>query len=104
MQDLRGKIALVTGAASGIGLGIAKACVDAGMKVIMADVREPNLREAASALQSDAAEVLAIPLDVSDREAWALAAARICAEVGEVDLLCSNAGVNFVGATHEATK
>ncbi|MDB6044559.1 MAG: ligN [Gammaproteobacteria bacterium] len=103
MRDLRGKIALITGAASGIGLGIARACVDAGMRVVMTDVREPILREAASALRASGADVLATQLDVSDRKAWASAAERICAEVGEVDLLCSNAGVNFVGATHEAT-
>jgi NADP-dependent 3-hydroxy acid dehydrogenase YdfG len=103
MRELRGKIALITGAASGIGLGIAKACVDAGTRVVMTDVREPILREAASTLRASGAYVLAIQLDVSDRKAWASAAEQISAEVGEVDLLCSNAGVNFVGATHEAT-
>jgi NADP-dependent 3-hydroxy acid dehydrogenase YdfG len=103
MQDLRGKIALITGAASGIGFGIAKACVDAGVRVILTDIREPILRDAASALRASGADVLAIQLDVSDREAWASAAERISAEVGDVDLLFSNAGVNFVGVTHEAT-
>jgi NADP-dependent 3-hydroxy acid dehydrogenase YdfG len=103
MQSLHGKIALITGAASGIGLGISQACADAGMRVVMTDMRESTLREAASALQASGAQVVAIQLDVSDRKAWAAIAERVATKVGEVDLLCSNAGVNFVGATHEAT-
>jgi NAD(P)-dependent dehydrogenase (short-subunit alcohol dehydrogenase family) len=51
----------------------------------------------------EGARVLAIPLDVTDRAAWISAADRVEAELGNIDVLCSNAGVNFIGATHEAT-
>jgi NAD(P)-dependent dehydrogenase (short-subunit alcohol dehydrogenase family) len=102
MEALDGKVALVTGAASGIGLGIAQACMAAGMRVVMTDVRESVLTAAAARLKGGAA-VLPLVLDVTDRPAWADCVDRIERELGGVDLLCSNAGVNFVSPTHEAT-
>ena len=103
MEHLQGKVAFITGAASGIGLGIARACVGAGMKVVMADVRREPLESAAASLASDGAVVLPLLLDVADRGEWSACADRVRRELGGVDLLCSNAGVNFVGPTHEAT-
>ena len=103
MEQLQDKVAFITGAASGIGLGIAGACVGAGMKVVMADVRREPLESAAASLASDGAVVLPLLLDVADRGEWSVCADRVRRELGGVDLLCSNAGVNFVGPTHEAT-
>ena len=103
MEQLQDKVAFITGAASGIGLGIAGACVGAGMKVVMADVRREPLESAAASLASDGAVVLPLLLDVADRGEWSACADRVRRELGGVDLLCSNAGVNFVGPTHEAT-
>lgn len=103
MQDLRDKVALITGAASGIGLGIAQACVAAGMKVAVTDIRARKLESSAAALSSEGATVVAIPLDVTNRREWASCADRVENELGPVALLCSNAGVNFVGPLHEAT-
>jgi len=103
MEQLQDKVAFITGAASGIGLGIAGACVGAGMKVVMADVRREPLESAAASLASDGAVVLPPLLDVADRGEWSACADRVRRELGGVDLLCSNAGVNFVGPTHEAT-
>ena len=103
MEQLQDKVAFITGAASGIGLGIAGACVGAGMKVVMADVRREPLESAAASLASDGAVVLPLLLDVADRGEWSACAERVRRELGGVDLLCSNAGVNFVGPTHEAT-
>jgi NAD(P)-dependent dehydrogenase (short-subunit alcohol dehydrogenase family) len=103
MEHLQGKVAFITGAASGIGLGIARACVGAGMKVVMADVRKEVLESAATSLATNEAVVLPLLLDVADRREWSACADRVRRELGEVDLLCSNAGVNFVGPTHEAT-
>jgi len=103
MEHLNGKVAFITGAASGIGLGIARACAGAGMKLAITDVREPPLQAAAASLTAGGAVVLPLILDVADRRQWNACAERVQREYGGVDLLCSNAGVNFVGPTQEAT-
>jgi NAD(P)-dependent dehydrogenase (short-subunit alcohol dehydrogenase family) len=103
MQDLKDKVAFITGAASGIGFGIAQACLRAGMKVVIADVRAKALDSAAAALLVEGKAVLPLLLDVTDRKGWQACANRVQKEFGAVDLLCSNAGVNFVGPTQEAT-
>jgi NAD(P)-dependent dehydrogenase (short-subunit alcohol dehydrogenase family) len=103
MEHLKDKVAFITGAASGIGLGIARACVGAGMKVAIADVRDKILDSAAASLAAAGGAVLPLILDVADRRQWSVCAERVQREYGGVDLLCSNAGVNFVGPTQEAT-
>ncbi|HTL91771.1 MAG TPA: SDR family NAD(P)-dependent oxidoreductase, partial [Steroidobacteraceae bacterium] len=103
MEQLKDKVAFITGAASCIGLGIANACVRAGMKVAMADVRKNVLEPAAASLAAHGSVVLPLVLDVADRRQWAECANRVRGELGCVELLCSNAGVNFVGPTQEAT-
>jgi NAD(P)-dependent dehydrogenase (short-subunit alcohol dehydrogenase family) len=102
MEQFKDKVALVTGAASGIGLGIAGACLRAGMKVVITDVRKAALDAAAAALAAQG-KVVPLVLDVTDRQQWAACAARVATQLGDVDLLCSNAGVNFVGPTQMAT-
>jgi len=103
MEHLRDKVAFITGGASGIGLGIARACVDAGMKVVVADVRASALESAVASLGAKGGVVLPLVLDVSDRQQWSASAERVRRGYGGVDLLCCNAGINFVGPTHEAT-
>ncbi|MEP6547560.1 MAG: SDR family NAD(P)-dependent oxidoreductase [Gammaproteobacteria bacterium] len=103
MDHLDDKVAFITGAASGIGFGIAHACLGAGMKVAITDVRKAALESAAATLGVGANRLLPLVLDVTDRDAWTACAARVRREWGGVDLLCSNAGVNFIGSTHEAT-
>src|SRR5215472_4918372 len=102
MQNLRGKTAFVTGGASGIGLGIAKALLGAGMNVVVADIREDHLEEAAAELGSPE-RVLALKLDVTDRAAYARAADAAEARFGNIHILCNNAGVGVVGPTELAT-
>lgn len=102
MQDLAGKTAFVTGGASGIGLGIAKALLGAGMNVAIADIRQDHLDSAVAEL-SGGDKVLALRLDVTDRAAFARAADAAEARFGRIHLLCNNAGVAVVGPTELAT-
>jgi NADP-dependent 3-hydroxy acid dehydrogenase YdfG len=99
MQDVEGKVAFITGGASGIGLGAAKAFVDAGMKVVMADIRQDHIDEALEFFQSkqQARQVHAIRLDVTDREAFAEAARETEATFEKVHVLFSNAGMGVGG-------
>src|ERR1700733_11219510 len=101
MQDLPGKTAFVTGGASGIGLGIAKALLGAGMNVVIADIRDDHLA-AATAELGFPERVLALKLDVTDRAAYARAADAAEARFRRIHVLCSNAGVAVVGATELA--
>jgi NAD(P)-dependent dehydrogenase (short-subunit alcohol dehydrogenase family) len=102
MQNLPGKTAFVTGGASGIGLGIAKALLAAGMNVVIADIRDDHLAEATAEL-SGGDKVLAIKLDVTDRADFARAADATEATFGKIHILCNNAGVAVVGPTELAT-
>ena len=103
MREVAGKVAFVTGGASGIGLGIARTLARASVKVAIADVRPEALRAAAASLAKEGLSAVTVELDVSNRGAWPAAADRVERELGTVQILCSNAGVNFIGATQEAT-
>jgi NAD(P)-dependent dehydrogenase (short-subunit alcohol dehydrogenase family) len=102
MQNLPGKTAFVTGGASGIGLGIAKALLGAGMNVVIADIREDHLAAATAELGA-AGRVLPLKLDVTDRAAYARAADAAEARFRKIHVLCNNAGVGVVGPTELAT-
>lgn len=99
MQDVIGKGAFITGGASGIGLGIARACVQAGMRVVLADLRQDHLDQALSAFEArgQRASVHAIQLDVTDRDAYARAANEAEEVFGKVHLLFNNAGFGLMG-------
>ncbi len=95
MERVEDRVAVVTGAASGIGLGIARAFAGAGMKVVLADVREEPLQEAAAELRGGGAQAIAVRTDVTQlAEVEALAAAALDA-FGAVHVLCNNAGVGL---------
>lgn len=102
MQDLPGKTAFITGGASGIGLGIAKAFLGAGMNVTIADIRDDHLDSAVAELDGGD-RVLAVKLDVTNREQFAAAADATEARFGKIHVLCNNAGVAVVGPTELAT-
>jgi NAD(P)-dependent dehydrogenase (short-subunit alcohol dehydrogenase family) len=102
MQNLAGKTAFVTGGASGIGLGIAKALLAAGMNVVIADIRDDHL-QAAEAELGDPKRTLALKLDVTDRNDFTRAADAAEARFGKLHILCNNAGVAVVGPAALAT-
>ncbi|MGM0583495.1 MAG: SDR family NAD(P)-dependent oxidoreductase [Pseudomonadota bacterium] len=94
MQDLSGKTAFVTGAASGIGFAIARALAAEGMRLALADIDLDALRAAEAELRDAGAETLHLRFDVSDPAAWAAAAEHAAHHLGEADLLINNAGVS----------
>ncbi len=96
MQDLPGKTAFITGGASGIGLGIAKALLGAGMNIVIADIRDDHLESGSTELNGGD-RVMAVKLDVTDRADFARAADAAEAKFGKIHLLCNNAGVAVVG-------
>ena len=103
MKEIAGKVAVVTGAASGIGRAMADTFARAGMKVVLADVEEDALERARGELAAGGARVLARRTDVtSPAEVEGLAEAAV-ATFGGVHVVCNNAGVAVSGRVWEQT-
>lgn len=102
MDVLIGKTAFITGGAQGIGLGIAKACLKAGMQVVIADIKTEQLKVAELTLDSPE-NVLAIELDVRDRDAMEAAADKTEAVFEKVHVVCNNAGIGSGGPVVSVT-
>ncbi|HEX9167496.1 MAG TPA: SDR family NAD(P)-dependent oxidoreductase [Roseiarcus sp.] len=98
MKDLGGKIAFVTGAASGIGLGIATALAQAGVKVMLCDIQEVALAKAVEGLKRTNADVDGVKADVSLKSEIEQAAEATIARYGKVHILVNNAGVGGGGS------
>ncbi|MCY4271098.1 MAG: SDR family NAD(P)-dependent oxidoreductase [bacterium] len=103
MKELNGKVAVVTGAASGIGLAMSEQFASEGMKVVMADVEEEALAASASRLQSAGADVLGVLCDVSDAASVQDLASQALSAYGGVQVVCNNAGVAPAGPMLETT-
>jgi NAD(P)-dependent dehydrogenase (short-subunit alcohol dehydrogenase family) len=103
MRELNGKVAFVTGGGSGVGHGLARVLGEAGMKVVIADVRRDHLDDALTALRAAGRTVHGILLDVTDRAAMAAAAEETIGTFGKVHVLCNNAGVSLFGPMDAAT-
>ncbi len=101
MQDLSGKVAFVTGAASGIGLGIATALGRAGMKLMLADIEQGPLADAADQLRALDVELATCLCDVSERESVFAGADATLKAFGKVHVVCNNAGVSSGGLLEE---
>ena len=103
MKEFKDKVAVVTGAASGIGRAIAERCVNDGVKVVLADIDEENLAKAESELKAGGGTVLAVKTDVAKRSDVEALARKALHAFGEVHLLFNNAGVAAGGPPWEAT-
>ncbi len=93
MKDFQDKVAVVTGAASGIGRALAERCAQEGMKVVLADVEESALKQAEEELKASGAQVLAVRTDVSQADEVEALAKITFDTFGAVHLLFNNAGV-----------
>lgn len=96
MKEFAGKTAFITGGASGIGLGMAKAFAAAGMQVAIADIRKDHLDEAMDYFKGTGKRIHPMILDVADRAAMARAASEAEEVFGPVHVLCNNAGINII--------
>jgi NAD(P)-dependent dehydrogenase (short-subunit alcohol dehydrogenase family) len=103
MQQLEGRTAVVTGAASGIGLAIVEAFTAESMKVVMADVDEERLNAQAARLADDGAEVCPVVVDVSDPDAVDRAGRTAVDRFGALHVAVNNAGINTRGYSWELT-
>jgi NAD(P)-dependent dehydrogenase (short-subunit alcohol dehydrogenase family) len=104
MQELGGKVAVITGAASGIGLGLSRTAAREGMRVVMADIEAAVLDEAAAEVAALGADTLAVPTDVSDAAAVEELAAAAFDTFGGAHLVCLNAGVFQAGVSWQRTE
>ena len=104
MRTLQDKRAFITGGASGIGFGIAKALARRGAFVVIADLRPDHIDRALVEVREAglASSIAALTLDVTDRAAFAAVAERMDIELGGIDLLVNNAGVGVEGPVLEA--
>ncbi len=93
MFDLEARTAVITGAASGMGLAMATRFAEAGMRVVLADIEAGRLVEATDGLRSRGFDVLGVPTDVADAGAVTALADAAFSAYGTVDVLCNNAGV-----------
>lgn len=103
MKDFKDRVAVVTGAASGIGKGLAERCVHEGMKVVLADIETDTLLSVERDLRGEG-DVIAVRTDVSRLADIEHLADLAYDRFGSVDLLCNNAGVGAGGKTWECTE
>ena len=94
--SLEGKVALVTGAASGIGKRIAEVYAEAGGKVVIADLKLESAEATAQAIRDAGGEALAVAMDVTDEQQVIDGIAKAVATYGQVDVLVSNAGIQII--------
>lgn len=98
---LRGGVAVVTGAGSGIGEGLARTAAELGMKVALADIAADRIERVAGEIRAAGGTAITVPTDVADPASIDRLAARVHAELGDVRLLMNNAGIEILGLTWE---
>lgn len=103
MREVEGRVAVVTGAASGIGFATATRFAEAGMKVVLADIEEPALNKAVESLQSEGHTVTGVPTDVSCYDSIKALAKATLDAYGQVNVVHNNAGVVVSGPIEDLT-
>jgi NADP-dependent 3-hydroxy acid dehydrogenase YdfG len=103
MKDFKSKVAVITGAASGIGRALAERCAREGMKVVLTDVEPGALAEVQANLQAGGGTVLVVRADVSQAKDVEALAQKTQEAFGAVHLLCNNAGVATNGTVWESS-
>jgi NAD(P)-dependent dehydrogenase (short-subunit alcohol dehydrogenase family) len=96
-MDISGKTAIVTGAASGIGLGIATALAEAGANVVMADIQKDAVEQAAHGLSGTNKRVMPVRVDVTQEQSVINALTEAERNFGKLHIACNNAGVPMHG-------
>ena len=97
MKDVTGKVAFITGGASGMGLAMARSFSAAGMKVAIADIEQSALDRVKAEFAKTNAQVITLKVDVTDRDAMERAAQQTEAAFGKIHVVCNNAGVAVGG-------
>ncbi len=101
MYDVQGKTAVVTGAASGMGLAMARSFAGAGMSVVMADIEDERLETAVASLTNNGHRAVGVRTDVSDESQIQALAQAALDEFGSVHVVSNNAGIGIGGAVDE---
>ncbi len=104
VKAFKDRVAVITGAASGIGLAIAERCAQEGMKIVLADIEEDALSKAETQLKARGADVLAVPTDVSKGSDVQALARETLRAFKTVHLLCNNAGVGPLTSILDSTE
>lgn len=104
MNNITNKVAYITGGSKGIGLGVAKTLLDAGMRVAISSRKLKAAEEAAKQLSSDPGKVLALESDVRSLESEASAVKKIAEQFGQLDVLVANAGVGHFAPIDQLTE
>ena len=97
IKDFKGKVAVITGGASGIGRSLARSFAKRGCNIVLADINKETLDETSQELKKFGSEVLTVITDVSDREQVSRLAEATYERFGNVNILCNNAGVSSTG-------
>ncbi len=103
MKDLGGKVAVITGGASGIGFATARALAAEGMKLVLADIEPATLEKAVAELSADGAAVIGVETDVGELAQVEALAEMTFSQFGAAHVLFNNAGVAVFGPVHEMT-
>jgi NAD(P)-dependent dehydrogenase (short-subunit alcohol dehydrogenase family) len=103
ISDFQGKVAVITGGASGIGLALATALARQGVKLVLADIEQGALDKAVAGLTGAGAQAIGVRTDVSDRASVQALADRAFSHFGAVHIVANNAGVAVFGATQDMT-